>query len=111
MLVDESSNGQVVEARIGETIEIRLPENPTTGFRWHLTADGSPACSLIHDDFSAPAGPPGRGGVHTWRFEALRAGECDIELRHRRRWETPSERERTFTILVQVKDGNGGPRR
>ncbi len=103
MTLDESSNGQIVEAPIGDTIEIRLPENPTTGFRWHLTSDGSPECSLVHDDFSAPLSPPGKGGMHTWRFEAVRAGECNIELRSRRRWETSPERERTFTIHVRVK--------
>jgi inhibitor of cysteine peptidase len=106
MLLDESSNGQVVEIPIGETIEIHLPENPTTGFRWRLTGDGSPACNLIRDDFRAPSGPPGKGGIHAWTFEAMRAGNCDIELRYRRRWETRSDHERTFTIHVRVRNGS-----
>jgi inhibitor of cysteine peptidase len=102
--LDENSNGQVVEAPIGETIEIRLPENPTTGFRWHLTSDGSPACGLVYDDFSTPPNPPpGKGGMHSWRFEAVRAGECNIELRSRRRWETFAEGERTFAIHLRVR--------
>jgi inhibitor of cysteine peptidase len=104
LTLDESSNGQIVEASIGDTIEIRLPENPTTGFRWHLTSDGSPACGLVGDDFSAPPNqPPGKGGEHTWTFEAARAGECHIQLRSRRRWETSGERERTFRIQVRVR--------
>jgi predicted secreted protein len=68
ILVDKSSNDQIVEVMIGQTIQVRLEENPTTGFRWYLTSEGAPTCASIDDTFTAaPAGPPGKGGSHTWR--------------------------------------------
>ncbi len=110
MSFDESANGRTVEVKIGETIEVRLPENPTTGFRWQLTADGGPACAKIDDTFTAPSGPPGQGGTHVWKFKAVAAGEGDIELRHRRHWEAQGEPAKIFKLHVKIEDGRGDPR-
>ena len=103
MLVDEKFNDRTIEVTIGQTIEVRLPENPTTGFRWQLTSDAGPACVMADDQFIAPAGPPGKGGDHTWKFKASRPGESDIELEYRRRWEGSSAASRTFKVHVKVR--------
>ena len=103
MLVDETFNGRAIELTIGQTIEVLLPENPTTGFSWQLTSDGGPACVMTSDQFIAPAGPPGKGGDHTWKFKAVRPDECDIELGYRRRWESSAAASRTFKIHVKVR--------
>jgi inhibitor of cysteine peptidase len=102
-LYNESANGQTIHLAIGQTIEICLEENPTTGFRWQLMADLEAACATISDAFVHPGGPPGRGGEHRWIFEAVRSGGCDIELRYRRRWGNPVEPERMFRIHVEVE--------
>jgi inhibitor of cysteine peptidase len=102
VLVDETFNGRTIDVTVGQTIEVRLPENPTTGFSWQLTSDGGPACTMTGDQFIAPAGPPGKGGDHTWNFKAVRPGECDIELGYRRRWESSATASRTFKIHVKV---------
>jgi inhibitor of cysteine peptidase len=102
MLVDEKFNDRTIEVTIGQTIEVHLPENPTTGFRWQLTSDGGPACVMIESQFIAPAGPPGKGGDHAWKFKAVRAGESDIELGYRRSWESSTGSSRTFKIHVKI---------
>ena len=101
-MLDESRNGQTVPAALGDRIEIELRENPTTGYRWHVIADGAPSCKLIADTFTALSGPPGKGGAHRWTFEAVATGECEIVLRHRRGWAPPQESEQNFTIHVHV---------
>lgn len=103
MLVDETSNNRTIEVAIGQTIEVRLPENPTTGFRWQLTSDGGPACVVTDDQFIAPSGPPGKGGDHTWRFKVVRPDESDIELGYRRSWGGAVGASRIFKIHVKVK--------
>ena len=103
MLVDETFNGRTVEVMLGQTIEVLLNENPTTGFRWQLTSDGSPACAIIDDQFKPLVRPPGGGGQHLWRFSVLRPAEGDIELRYVRHWEVAKEATRTFRIHIQVK--------
>ena len=102
MLVDETFNGRTIDVTVGQTIEVRLSENPTTGFSWQLTSDGGPACVMTGDQSIAPAGPPGKGGDHTWNFKTVRPGECDIELGYRRRWESSATASRTFKIHVKV---------
>ncbi len=103
MLVDETFNGRTIDVTIGQTIEVRLPENPTTGFSWQLTSDGRATCVMTDDEFIAPVGPPGKGGDHTWKFKATHAGESDVELGYRRRWESSSTASRTFKIHVKVR--------
>lgn len=104
MLVDEAFSGRTVEMTLGETIEVQLNENPTTGFRWQLTSDGSPACALVDDRFITPVGPPGRGGQHIWRFRARHPDEAEIELRYLRHWESAKEATTIFRIRVRVKN-------
>lgn len=102
MLIDETFNCRTVDVLLGQTIEVRLKENPTTGFRWQLTSDGGPACVVNDDEFTTASGPPGRGGEHTWRFKVVGVGDGDIELAYRRRWESSPEAGKTFKIHVKV---------
>ncbi len=34
IVVDQSASGQTLDLPVGQVIELRLAENPTTGFRW-----------------------------------------------------------------------------
>ena len=99
--LDESADGREIELAAGEEFELTLDENPTTGFRWRVTADGSPACALVRDEFRAPTeGRPGQGGSHVWQFRADRAGQCRIELSYAR---AAGDASRDFTLRVRVK--------
>jgi inhibitor of cysteine peptidase len=102
-LYDESANGQTIHLAIGQSIEICLEENPTTGFRWQLMANYEAGCGMVSDAFVHKGARPGRGGEHRWIFEAVRSGGCDIELRYRRGWGNPVEPERMFRIRVEVE--------
>jgi inhibitor of cysteine peptidase len=110
-LCNEDANGQTIDLAVGEEIEIRLPENPTTGFRWQRTTDDLAACKLVSDTFRASSGPPGHGGEHSWIFAAVRSGDCDIEFHLRRRWAGSAEPARTFKIHIRVEhpDRGAGP--
>jgi len=103
-LYKEDSSNQTIDLVVGEKIEIRLPENPTTGFRWHRTTDDLEYCKLVSETFAAPAGPPGHGGEHSWIFAAVRPGECDIVLQYRRGWVPSIQPARRFKIHVRVED-------
>jgi inhibitor of cysteine peptidase len=103
-ICDESFNGQTVDLTVGETIEIRLRENPTTGFRWQLMGGDHAVCTMTSDTFKREAGPPGHGGEHSWVFEAARSGGCDIEFRYQRPWADPASSEQTFRIHIQVQN-------
>jgi hypothetical protein len=61
IVVDQTQAGQTIDLPIGQVIELRLAENPTTGYRWVFVLDGAPACLVISDRYQRPNGPPGRG--------------------------------------------------
>ncbi len=99
--VDEKSSGKTIELAVGQLVEVRLHENRTTGFRWELTLADS-ACVTLDDSSEQHAPTPGQGGVHAWRFKALHAGACDIQLAYCRSWEAAGAPAQTFTLHVRV---------
>lgn len=82
---DASSNGGKVELIVGQTLELTLASNPSTGYQWR--ADGAPDAAVItpvSNQWVASPGPamPGRGGVEVWVWTAKAAGSTSIRLGH-----------------------------
>ena len=100
--LDQAAAGQTVDVSVGQMIELRLPENPTTGFRWQLQDGPGPACTMISDAYTAGGNLPGAGGEHTWMLQAARPGVCELRLVYRRSFEnTPPAK--SFAVNVQVQ--------
>jgi inhibitor of cysteine peptidase len=73
--------------KVGELTTVRLPENPTTGYRWQTASDD--AClRLVDDRFDGAQSPRGAGGVRVLVFEAVRAGSASLRLMKSRSWES-----------------------
>ena len=106
--LDEHSDGKEIELPRGEELEIVLPANPTTGFRWRLETGAEPACKAAGDSYDAPEpAVPGRGGTQRWRFLAENAGRGTISLVLRRSWMTTGPAERSFHVDVRVPSDPG----
>jgi inhibitor of cysteine peptidase len=92
------AGGCVISARVGETIEIDLPENPTTGFLWYIEgADGS---ALVTSDFELGGEAVGAGGTRTFRITPQRQNDEHIVLSLRRASSTHPVEERDLTLAV-----------
>ena len=102
LYLDETYNEREIELRVGEEFEIRLPENPTTGFRWRLVSNGEPVCVLQSDFFEPSDSTPGRGGSHSWRFQAAQVGLGNIDLVYQRSFEQEETPARRFTLRVRI---------
>jgi inhibitor of cysteine peptidase len=102
-MLDQTAAGQTVDVSVGQAIELRLPENPSTGFRWQLAADPGPACAVVGDTYTAGANRPGAGGEHTWTLRAARPGICELRLVYRRPFENlpPAQ---SFAVTVEVQE-------
>jgi predicted secreted protein len=98
----QDDKGSEVALAVGEVVELSLPENRTTGFHWELKAKGRLVCELVKDEFEPAIGPPGKGGVHRWQFQAVRAGSGEIQLQYRRHWEENAAPARTYQVSVRV---------
>jgi len=101
--------GRTLSVDVGETIDLTLDANPTTGFRWFLA---QPPDSLVltlesHVYQSDPggAGRSGAGGREIFRFRGVSPGSATLVLEYARPWErekgvAPAQR---HAISVRVR--------
>jgi inhibitor of cysteine peptidase len=87
--------------RVGDIVTVRLPESPTTGYRWEAHYDDA-SLRPTDDRFDAAGSSRGSGGVRVLTFEAVRAGEVTLHLANRRAWESgaPSQE---FSVQLDVR--------
>ena len=81
-----TSDGAVVTIAPGDVLELALPENPTTGYRWAL--DPLPAGATLLDDRmerSDPAPDPGAGATRVFAIRV--GGPAAFHAQLRREWE------------------------
>ncbi len=97
----EGSNGKETALTVGQEFRVSLPENPTTGYVWHLVRTGEPQCSLVRDSFQASSHQIGAPGVHEWLFRAESAGRVSVEMRLARKWER-DRATRSFLLPLRV---------
>ena len=100
----KDKEGKVKLAR-GDTLEVRLPSNRTTGFSWQvakiekerLKAQGKPV-------YERPKKPlPGAGGVEVFRFTAEAAGKSELELIYKRPFEKDKPPAKTYKLTVEIE--------
>lgn len=92
--------------QVGQQFILRLPSNPTTGFRW-LLRDAAPQVlqSLGPEVYSNPedAGLVGSAGVSTWRFQVAKAGEGQLALTYERPWEVGVVPAQRFNCTIKAR--------
>ncbi len=99
MELTHGDSGTEREVHVGEQIEVKLPENPTTGYRWQADVD-SAALKQTNDSYEGAVQPRGAGGTRLVRFEALRPGDVTLKLVKKRSWEQKATD--TFTVQLHV---------
>ncbi len=80
VLPDTTNPSQPITANLGETFDIVLVSNPTTGYRWNLVKElDTNTIQLVGQDY-LPQRPilVGSGGVDVWTFRAVKAGDTTI---------------------------------
>jgi inhibitor of cysteine peptidase len=97
-------NGSTVTVKRGQAILIKLPENPSTGFRWSVEQSARPFLELKQTDFAATGTIAGGGGERRFEFIAATAGEGRLSLRRWREWEGETSIVERYEISVRVMD-------
>jgi len=102
--LSEEDAGSTAELRVGDTMEVVLDGNPTTGFQWETTAvDASVLRQVGEPGFEPYSTLIGSGGKFTFRFEALASGQTLLQMVYHRSWETDVPPEKTFEVNVTVQ--------
>lgn len=95
-------DGGSVELAVGDTLELALPGNPTTGYDWHMGAvDEAVLRQVGETTFEPQSELLGAPGLVHLRFTAVGEGSTALELVYRRSFEDGSPLER-FVLEVEV---------
>jgi inhibitor of cysteine peptidase len=97
-------NGSVVQLNAGDTLEVALESNPTTGYSWQIVEIDPALLSQEGEvEFEPQSDLVGAGGTETFRFKALAPGEGALQLNYHRIWEEGVDPLEVFSITVTVK--------
>jgi len=102
----EKNNGDSLNLKINDVVEIRLESNPTTGYSWILS-------DKIDNTIVSITGPEfiqskkdkelvGAGGYEIFTFKAISKGKTSIILNYERPWEEEVDPLETFKITISV---------
>jgi inhibitor of cysteine peptidase len=99
-------NDKTIEVQVGDSIVVRLAENPTTGFTWAIDKAGDDVLRLETSEYSpaADAGVGG-GGQRSLTFKATKAGTVKLQLKLWREWEGDKSIAERFAATVRVIRG------
>jgi predicted secreted protein len=103
-LPEPTDHTQLITVTAGETFDLILPSNSSTGYRWDIIPE-------LNVNIVEPVGQnyiaeqpvkPGSGGVDLWTFRAVNAGETTIVLGYYPPGnDTDPEESVTFSIRVE----------
>lgn len=106
-VITENDNGKSINLKKGDTIYLKLKENPSTGYSWELSL--SKGLNLLSDKYYSPESFKksgefivGAGGIHLWKIKAVAKGSQQIKGIYKRSWEQETGEEQTFKLNVIV---------
>jgi inhibitor of cysteine peptidase len=103
LVIDQTQNNASVEIAVGDSLRVQLSENPTTGYRWRLLTNATPALHMVQDDFEASASEPGGGGIKFWTFAAERPGTVALRMELLRSWQPQPVGSFALSITVNAR--------
>jgi len=102
----EKNNGDSINLKINDNLEIKLESNPTTGYSWFLSDKvDSTIVSVTDPEFIEPKKDKelvGAGGYEIFTIKAISKGKTSIILNYERPWEEEVEPIETFEITISV---------
>lgn len=102
-VVTDEDKGSDVQIKVGDTLEVRLASNPSTGYMWYLHPKSTALLKLTGQSQTDAAEPGvGRPIVQVFTLQSKRAGDGILLLRYARAWEKPALGEEQFTLHVVI---------
>jgi inhibitor of cysteine peptidase len=77
--------GDHIQVAVGDSFEVSLPGNPTTGYDWSLP-DPPPGIELVDEGFDVTSSVVGGGGEHRFTLRATQPGRSVLHFAYRRSW-------------------------
>ena len=99
--VTQSQDGQTVAARSGDLLELKLRENPTTGFRWQVHELNN-SIVLENAQFISGSSAVGDAGMRVFTFRAVSPGSTPLQMKLLREWEGDNSITAWFRITINI---------
>ena len=103
--IGKNRDGGHAPLKLGQTLTVRLPGDPGTGYGWTVQKVDEKVLAPDGDVRFIPAGAPkpGNGGVFVARFRTVRPGQTWLKLIYRRPFEPTKPPADTFAVHVMVE--------
>ncbi len=104
IVILDSDQGKTIEAHRGDSITIRLTENPTAGYHWEISGTNNHLVEFQSSDYLKPSKAViGSGGTRIFRFKVLSNGTDKIQIRLRRSWESEDRAVKIFAVNILIQ--------
>ena len=100
----ERDDNSRIQARVGDTLEVRLPEIASAGYRWSPDDLNANMFELTDAGAEYPAGAVGAGGQAIFRITVRTAGSGALRLKYWRPWEGETGVQRRFAVEVEAAE-------
>jgi len=91
-----------VDARVGETIDLALASNASTGYSWHCAWTPEALLTQMRDEYEGSGSTaPGSGGTTHFTFQCARPGTVTITVQYGQWWEG-GDRQEPQTVTVNI---------
>jgi len=106
-VITENDNGKTIYVKQGDTLNLRLKENPGTGYSWQLSR--SKGLSLLNTKYYSPESSKsgqrlvlGAAGFRSWDIKAVAKGSQQVKGIYKRSWEKKTGKEQIFSLNIKV---------
>jgi inhibitor of cysteine peptidase len=102
-----TDQGRSITLDTGQALAVRLPSNPTTGYRWEIDTlnqqllEPVGEVEFVQDDRGGEEFV-GVGGVEVFHFLALEPGRSELKLIYHRTWESEAPLE-IFEVSITIR--------
>ncbi len=102
--VSDQDNGKDIDLASNQTLVVKLPSNPSTGYKWTVEGDPTPL-KLQKDSYrrNTKSSAMGAPGVQVFQFSAGSSGMANLKLNYHRSFEYNQPPAKTFTLRVNVR--------
>ena len=106
LIVTHADNNRTAVLKVGERLEVRLPENSSTGFAWAIDDTDRRLLKLDNATYTPPAenGFIGTRGQRAFIFTAQQPGEIALKFKYWRVWQGDDSIKERFAVTLQIHD-------
>jgi inhibitor of cysteine peptidase len=101
-ILTSADNGRTIELHVGDEAALRLPENPSTGYRWAVDVADPNLVRIEERGYLATSERIGAAGEAQWLIKAKAPGATTIKLKRWRQWEGERSVVERFEIKLRV---------